>query len=833
MPDVEVKLNIEAEYKQALAAISAMGKALEAVQAKAKALTDATKNVASVSGAGGGQNEALTATQKLNEVSKQLAGHLAQVAVASTKAKDSLQAIAGIEPYREESLELINKAAAGYEKLASMAQMAANAAERFRKVGADGLTTEEMVRQTQAAEKQLETLRAQSVELERSIAAQREQLNVLRETTAEQQKQAQVRSAEDKEREKSIAIREREAKAEEEADFKMKLANKTRLELVNIIKELTAKYKEASAARDVEAMQKYERQLTLANQALRKLNMNARVANIAFMQQAQAAQRIGQNLATLTTGFTGFGQALEKGEVNVVGLSTAFVSMIKDLRGGMSVLGWSMLVLQGVQAAYNKITKENIKLAEAEKKNKENAELTKNAYDALATAQNNYLRQQEREKTISDLRYEYAELNRTLQSGLDLINAQTTAEMRRLGLTQDDAQFQRTLKKHELGRQLAEGNITEEQYNLALLELGKETAIGAATGKKKEAEVKANAAKQRQDKLIKHLDEAQAKSEAAYGEKESYSTSFAQLEEAEKELAKLEAEVKSAEEAYQAFKRDDVSVDVLGGLEEVARLGLKANSWGKIDWKGAGQRRKELYLQTAGRRERAKGALARYKKQISQMTDGKGIYAYREDKKTADEAYRIAAGQATNARENMLAGAEALQKANEEVIIAAEAETRVIKQQNQLLESEKQNIESRKKGEARKKREAEKLEELQNIANSLTAKQLEDEIKAAKKDANSSNAIVASEGKKRLAYLAGISNARQNRASKEAAKYLGDNKFTSKEVQAVISKLEEAVYAGEVEKVELYRSILKLGKKVLENKKDTKNINKQLEETAR
>lgn len=842
MPDVEVKLNIEAEYKQALAAIAAMGKALEAVQAKAKALTDATKNVAAVSGAGGGQNEALTATQKLNEASKQLAGHLAQVAVASTKAKDSLQAIAGIEPYREESLELINKAAAGYEKLASMAQMAANAAERFRKVGADGLTTEEMVRQTQAAEKQLETLRAQSVELERSIAAQREQLNVLRETTAEQQKQAQVRSAEDKEREKSIAIREREAKAEEEADFKMKLSGKTRLELVAIYKELAQKAKEASAAQDHEAAAKYERQMQLVNQTLRKVNTSTRIANIAFMQQAQAAQRIGQNIAALSKEFSEFGESLKNGTLNLAGMASEFSSLIYSLKGGISPIGAAILALQGLQAVYNEHAKREKSIAESARLHKEAVRATADAYKAVKTAREAYLRQEERERSINDLNAQYQSLNTTLQTGLDLINAQTAAELRRLQLTQDDAKFQQTLKKHELGRQLALGTISEDDYRLALLNLDKDMAVGTAKSKMSQSKTKKEAAEGKSKEINERFKIVDKMYKQADYDAAQYTVSNEELDAAEEKIKELEEkQAEARKKLEEVFKKYNINyrgyLSAMGeGFQWFAQEALGRtliNNLLGTDFQGVYEEAQQDIKTAQNAYSEATSGLIGFKSDVKKQMGGKSFSDYRADKKEAEDKLVIATRNRQEIGKQAQTAAKEASEARTAYNDSVHSLNKVTWQQNELIKSEEKNIEARKEGEAKKQREAQKLEELQNIANSLTAKQLKEEIKAAQEDANSTNKIVAEEGKKRLSYLVGVSNARQNRAAKETAKYLGDNKFTSKEVQAVISKLEEAVYAGEVEKVELYRSILKLGKKVLENKKDTKNINKQLEETAR
>ena len=417
MPDVEVKLNIEAEYKQALQAIADMGDALEEVQKKAKNLTDATKNVQ------GDNNTDPASLEALNKASKELSENMAKVAAAGQKAQAALKAISELKPQSEESIQLLEKAAAGYEKLAEMAKNAADAAERFNKVGSAGLTTEEMLRQAQAVEKHLAALKQQSEALERSVAAQREQLNVLIRKNAEEAKSAQLTKEKNKQEQLNIALLDRQAKAEEEATFKMQLAGKTRLELSAIYKELAQKAKEAAAAQDAEAAAKYERQMQLVNQALRKVNMSARIANIALMQQAQAAQRIGQNLKTLTDGFTGFSDALKNGELNLSGMGSAFVSLIRDFKAGLGPIGLIMLALQGLQEAWNyraKKEQERIesmkayaewekKLAEIQKTNREELEKYNNelnnekAIDALVKKHQDLNAELEREIEASSI----------------------------------------------------------------------------------------------------------------------------------------------------------------------------------------------------------------------------------------------------------------------------------------------------------------------------------------------------------------------------------------------------------------------------------------------
>lgn len=823
MPDVEVKLNIEAEYKQALQAIADMGAALEEVQKKAKNLTDATKNVQ------GDNNTDPASLEALNKASKELSENMAKVAAAGKKAQDALKAISELKPQSEESIQLLEKAAAGYEKLAEMAKNAADAAERFNKVGSAGLTTEEMLRQAQAVEKHLAALKQQSEALERNIASQKEQLNLLRQKNAEEAKAAQLNQQRERQEQLNIALLDKQAKAEEEQEYRMKLAGQTRLQLVQTIKELNAKLKEAAAAKDSEAWEKYNRQLTLANQALRKVNMSARVANIALMQQAQAAQRIGQNLDTLTKGFTGLGEAMQKGELNVVSLASAFNSMIKDLRGGVSAMGYAMLVLQGVQAMYNKVRKELNALSESEQTHKKILDANKSAYEALEKARGEYTKQQEREQTIADLNNAHKELNKTLQDGVDLINQQANAELRRLSLTQDNASFERTLRKHELGRQLQEGIISKEEYQKAMITLESEAVVGTAKNKTATSKVALTAAQNKKTQLEEQHVKLQKLSQETYDNKQKYQGfSYVELDEAEKQRAKLEEEVKEAEKKLEAFRQNKVTVDVLGGLEEVARLGLKANSWGLIDWTGAAERQQQLYLNVAGNVERAKGNLARFNKDINKRTGGVGITQYRLDKKNAEEAYTLAKNQ-----ENAIIQRrdEATQEERAKELAyrqAQEDEKRIMRQQSQLVKSQLDNMESTKKANEKRAREEQKLEQLKNIVNNLTEKALNAELELAQKDANSKNSIVSEEGKERVAYITGIFNQRANNRTRTYARFYGDGKLTKKEDAQLRGQLEQAIAEQDAEKIELYKWLLSLKNSVKKNNNEAKKTRRLL-----
>lgn len=489
MPDVEVKLDIKAEYQQALNAISEMGKALEDVQNKAKVVINKT-NSATANGEFGNDDMSMKDIADMKKATQELAVLLVQASAAAERARGALSRIADMEIITPQDVTVLERAAAGYDELAKMANAAAEATERFNAAGKAGLTTEEMIRMTQAAEKQLETLRAQSEALERSIAAQREQLNVLIRKNAEEAKAAQLTKEKNKQEQLNIALLDRQAKAEEEATFKMQLAGKTRLELSAIYKELAQKAKEAAAAQDAEAAAKYERQMQLVNQALRKVNMSARIANIALMQQAQAAQRIGQNLETLTTGFSGLGEALENGTLNITSMGSAFVSMMRDFKAGLGPIGWVMLALQGLQAVWNNYAQTKKKVAEAEAENKKILENEKTLYEELKTAREEYDAQVALATSLKSLNDAYEGIKTKLQDSLRLIEDSTKAELVRLNLVKSQEEYTRIQKRYELGRAFKRGDITEDQYKRELLNLEQAQKISEAEKNAADAKAK-------------------------------------------------------------------------------------------------------------------------------------------------------------------------------------------------------------------------------------------------------------------------------------------------------------------------------------------------------
>lgn len=847
MPDVEVKLNIEAEYKQALAAIAEMGKALEAVQVKAKALQEATKNVATVSGADGGQAEALNATVKLNEASKQLAGHLAQVAVASMKAKEQLQAMAGIQPYTEESLGLINKAVAGYEQLATMATMAANAAERFRKVGSDGLTTEEMIRQTQAAEKQLETLKAQSVELERSIAAQREQLNVLRETTAELKKQAQAKSAEEKERERSIAIREREAKAEEEADFKLKLAGKSRLELSKIYKELAQNAKKASEAQDYESAAKYERQMQLVNLTLRKVNTSARIANIALMQQAQAAQRIGQNLETLTKGFTGLGEALEKGELNLTGMGSAFISLMRDFKAGLGPIGWVMLALQGLQALWNSYAKSR---QEAEKRRAESEKATleilnteKTLYEELKVSRAEYESQVALSVALKELNTGYESVKNNIKDSIALIEQATQAELVRLSVVKTKEEYQRIKERYELGRAYRRGDLTEEEYNKRILALDTAEQISEAEEKAEKKKAQRKEKVEKADVLYKEYDTA---SEAFYNalgkKKKQFGKDFVSDSEINK-YEKAVAEQNRLADSYSERARDvlkergfdEVIIDQIlkaGYIPETITskkgVTVKTRKNNGDFWDSDFYEVEALLNQ----RRAASESGQRLTGELTGLLGGMSVQDYKKARDTIQQEIEFWEQKKEEALEAFKEARNAYEAlpADYQVEHALKED---IKRINLIAGEKRADIEADAVEATKAQQRAQQLEAAKRTAGSLTEREISEQLRYLTPGLSSANTKERAYSEQMSAVYRAELTRRQGAFSQAKKGLLSDGKIDVNDIPA-IKDLIDAARDGTAADKELYKAVMSFVRSQLKRNKDSKAFSKKLnEELAR
>ena len=806
MPDVEVKLDIKAEYQQALNAISEMGKALEDVQNKAKVVINKT-NSATANGKSGNGDKSMQDIADMKKATHELAVLLVQASAAAERARGALSRISEMEIITPQDVTVLERAAAGYDELAKMANAAAEATERFNAAGKAGLTTEEMIRMTQAAEKQLETLRAQSEALERSIASQREQLNVLIQKNAEEAKAAQLTKEKNKQEQLNIALLDRQAKAEEEATFKMQLAGKTRLELSAIYKELAQKAKEAAAAQDAEAAAKYERQMQLVNQALRKVNMSARIANIALMQQAQAAQRIGQNLKTLTDGFTGFSDALKNGELNLAGMGSAFVSLIRDFKAGLGPIGLIMLALQGLQEAWNYRAKKEQERIESMKAyaewEKKLAEIQKTNREELEK----YNNELNNEKAIDALVKKHQDLNAELEREIENIDKATKLELHRLSLSQDSDAHALAMKKDELGRQLMLGNITKDEYEETLAAWQKNYDINKLNNAKLAADARLTGASEKES-LTRTAYEARTKDFDFWNKQEKkFLWDEDRLLLYNRQLADADATLKETTDNLNKLRQD--------GASETAITNAKNAMHEALSEKLEIQKQAKIVL------------LEKYGKGHG-MTVEEGMLLYAKELREMTTHLAEATRLKTEAERDLNQAVSAKEKAEADAEIAATNQRVESVQIEERYESGKKTRQVERDVDKINKKNKDAYDRLEKNLDSLSFSQISDLIDNAEKEAASDNSIVSAFGKKKLDLLNTEKTSRKQNFRKLKGKYLADNEFSTNEVKKVISLLEEAVAAGENEKIELYRTLLKIGKKVKINNEDSRKISKKL-----
>lgn len=841
MPDVEVKLNIEAEYKQALAAIAAMGKALEAVQSKADAVKNALGGATS---AGNGKTDAGGAESlaALNKANRELAQALLLVNQTAEKAKAAIQSFSELTGTSPDMIESLNQAAAGYERLATLAQTAADAAERFNNAAQPGLSTAELLKQTEAAEKQVKVLQEQAAALQETIAAQQRQLEQLRATEEQVKRNLQVREKEKKEQQLNIAQLDREAQAQEDANYRMELAGQTRLQLAHTIQELNAKLKEAAASKDAEAWEQYSRKLKLANAQMRQLTMQARVSKIALMQQAQVAQNLGQNITTVVSGFSNLGDAAKKGELNLTQMASSFLSLMTAFKAGMGPIGWVMLALQYLQSVLNDSAKAHEREAQALKKIADSDAAAAEAYKNIAAAREQHNKQIEREKSIQSLADYYRDANDKLKDNIKLINEATNAEIARLSITQDQEQFNKTMEKERLGRQLKLGEISNAEYTQKIIELEKSGNIAAGWNKYKIAEEKRKAAENIAVDLESDAEsKREDKEEAAKSFKEEFSVSKREVETMRREEERLERDTKEAEEDLEQFYKEntDFFSNLKGGSRELLALGanygsgvgLALNAMG-INMDGASDEFKSQLNKLSEKYNKTVYRRMAFNTKISESLGGRYFDSYLNDMDAAQERLNIITRESESA-EKAAKDARAEAENAARVSRATKAEARRNEaNQNEAAQSRLENLEIDMAAAATREQNKRILAEAKRTMSEMTTADIASAARYYKKEsANEKNAVTRAFLEEMYAtYSEGLASRKESRSEKlqiGTDKYLGDKKFTLKEAEEVIKLLKKAIAQKDAEAIEVYKSLLDMGKKMAADKKTVAAIKKQ------
>lgn len=565
MPDVEVKLNIEAEYKQALAAIAAMAKALDAVKAKADALKGA------LGSAGGGSDTkpdagSAEAINALNKANRELAQALLLVNQTAEKAKAALAGFSEISGVTPDMVDSLRMAAAEFDRVAAGALQAAESAAKFNSALSPG--TEQLMKQAEAIKAQVAALQ-ETVELTQKQLEQRINLTAILNESIDLHKQETEEIGRNTEaHEDNQRSRKRNTEDSEKERFEMELSLLTRQQLLEKIKELTKARQEAAEAEDQENYELYTRQLSQAHAQLRKMNMEMNVQRMMYLQQAQAVRAMGDTFTELGDNISNIGENAEEGELDLVGMAEGAMELFNQLQAGMGPIGWFMLALKVLQNVLNSTAKAQKELAAEAKKTTEDLAEVATANDSVSRSIQTAIEQENLENRLATLKTQYDAVNTALDKRIKLIDkAKTDADKERSRMAAEE-EHQRNLLRLELERKKIAGEISREEYDKTLQDFKFDADV---KGAQREAERKRAAANAAAEKAKLMADAAQKAKDKATQKREERST-FTVTEETVTELDNAVSKIgEKREKAGEELEthRDSLDYGVLNGLGDL------------------------------------------------------------------------------------------------------------------------------------------------------------------------------------------------------------------------------------------------------------------------
>jgi hypothetical protein len=452
MPDVEVKLNLQANFQAAMTAVANLAKSLDEVQQKAKLLPGG--------GAAGGDQRVdvdVSAAAANREAVAGLAAALQEAAVAATKLGLAVKSLGpGLKEMGPDGEQVQQVAALGghYKELAAALGLAAEAAAKYKAADGGMKETDDRIRKLLAENEAL---------MDRLTAVQNEYQMMVR-SNAEREKERVMR-------EENAKATQKETQATTDNDYQMKLAAMSKRELVAEIQRLTKARKDAAAAGNEYNYKEYGEQLRIARQELRKMNQEQQVNKIAFLQQAQVAQQMGANLRTLTDGVMSFGESLENGTLNLTGMASAAISLGMAIKAGLGPLGWALAAVEALTLAWNVYAKKRKEIEAAEAEQNKKAQELAAAYNDAADAVERLAAREVDLQKLNDLKQAYADLNTELRTRNDLLDASLRKLSAELAMRAKEEDFEKTLKRNEIMREFWSGRIDEEERDRRLDEL--------------------------------------------------------------------------------------------------------------------------------------------------------------------------------------------------------------------------------------------------------------------------------------------------------------------------------------------------------------------------
>ncbi len=442
------------------------------------------------------------------------------------------------------------------------------------------------------AQQQLEKLKpVDSTATQAATEAERE-LTKAREESAEAAQQAaeaglqvqELLTTEAQGVEKLVEVKEQNAETDAKEQRAMKLATKSRNELIKTLQQLQKELKAAAEAQDVEQYRAVEQEIAETRSAFEKQNQVLELNNIQLGQQAQNGMMVASSLS-------GMAKGMQEGTISAGDFVSGILSISAAMKAGLGPIGWLMMAVQGLQAAWDFFSSENKKEEEVRAKRAEDmqrlAEITDNARTALEA----YNRTELSKKALAAVQGSYTNINTQLERQIKNIERATQAELARLALTQDEEEHKRTMKRAQLGRQLAAGTITQEEYDRALYDMneqaikqGLDDDVTTAEAELKDAEAKVDAATEAYEEMAAKAGKISAE-RSKYGKK----LTEERLKLMQDEYAALSKETDEAIAEWKKLIEEEADEELIAAAEkrvkaaQAASMEAAENIWAAYD----------------------------------------------------------------------------------------------------------------------------------------------------------------------------------------------------------------------------------------------------------
>lgn len=552
--------DVETQVQKAAVALGTFGKRYEEMSKTARAVEQNLKSLGEAREMNAVVHALGDLKARLEDVQKNSASgveHAQRMAAALREEANALEdGLPGIEQKRA----ALMREAEAYESIVAAQQaLQAGSGSRLDRVGA--LVKELGDGQIEAVTAGLKRLGSEVTAIEgRAKAAdsaiERQEQNKRVEFEKEEERKA-------KEAERAQAEHERQVQREAELREKMELAGMSKRELTAETLRLTEAMREAARVGNNELYEQLRRRMMAARSAQETMTRELQLAKIAGMQQVQTAQSMARSIQAAAGAVANFSENAQTGNLDVMGMVEAFVSLRTAMQAGMGPLGAALLALQGLQAVWNYFAAERNAAAE---KMRELTEAAVDADKALRAAQEALSSETSEKRRIAAAEALTSELQRQLdllREAERQIGANAEAELHKIALTAQGDEQAVALQRLQLQAAYNRGDIDKFSLDEQMLRLN---ADAAWRGKQRQLD----------ERNIK-VQQAQAQADVRRGEYD------AALMAERLDMEGFMLTEKAAAEKEQAWKTAQADYDALGGADKEAELARETSAmWRRL-----------------------------------------------------------------------------------------------------------------------------------------------------------------------------------------------------------------------------------------------------------